>query len=248
MSNSTTTRHLSTTTEDSIVAADERAAGADAHPTQSTDDSPDTGQPAADTTSIDDTDRDGVDGPADATASAELAGRAPEITGTFARIRRWQWNRILTFGVLPALALALGISAGYLKWQEGSARQAETDGQQAATSAAESAIAMLSYRADSVEHDLTGAEERLTGDFRNSYAALIHDVVIPGSKEKHISSQAKVPAAATISVHGANAEVLIFVDQSVTIGDDPPTDTASCVKLTLQKVQGRWLIAQFDPV
>ena len=248
MSKSATTRHRSTTTEDSIVAADERAAGADAQPTPSTDGSPDTAQPAADTTSIDDTDRDADNGPTDDTASAELAGRTPEITGTLGRIRRWQWHRIVTFGVLPALALALGILAGYLKWQDSSARQAQIDGRQAATSAAESAIAMLSYRADSVEHDLTVAEERLTGDFRNSYAALIHDVVIPGSKEKHITSQAKVPAAATISVHGADAEVLIFVDQSVTIGDDPPTDTASCVKLTLQKVQGRWLIANFDPV
>ena len=235
MSRSTTTHHPSGTTEDSIATADGRDAHGDA-------------QPAADATAIDETARDATDGPTNAMASAGAALRTPTITGILGRIRRWRWNRILTFGLLPTVALALGISAGYLKWQDNSARQAQIDGRQAATSGAEGAIAMLSYRADSVEHDLTAAQERLTGDFRNSYAALIHDVVIPGSKEKHISSQAKIPAAATISVHGADAQVLIFVDQSVAIGDDPPTDTASSVKLTLQKVHGRWLIAKFDPV
>ena len=233
MSKSTTTHRPSTTTEESIAAADERAVGADAHP-------------AACAVLIAETARDATDGQTDATATT--AGRTLIVPATLGRIREWRWNRIVSFGVLPTFALALGIFAGYLKWQDSSARQAQIDGREAATSAAESAIAMLSYRADSVEHDLTAAQERLTGDFRNSYAALIHDVVIPGSKEKHISSQAKIPAAATISVHGADAQVLIFVDQSVTFGDDPPTDTASCVKLTLQKVHGRWLIAKFDPV
>ena len=242
------TRRPSTATEDTIGDADGGAALTDAQPTRPAGGGPDDAHAAADVTSFAETDGNAGEGPSDDTAPAQAAHRTPDTTETVGRARQWRLKRILTFGALPAIAFVLALSAGYLKWQDSSTRQAQTDARQAATSAAESAIAMLSYRADSVEHDLTAAEDRLAGDFRNSFAALIHDVVIPGSKEKHISSQARVPAAATIAVHGADAEVLVFVDQSVTIGDDPPTETASSVKLTLQKVQGRWLIAKFDPI
>jgi Mce-associated membrane protein len=42
--------------------------------------------------------------------------------------------------------------------------------------------------------------------------------------------------------------VLVFVNQTIMIGNDPPTATASTVRVTLDRVQGRWLISQFDPV
>jgi Mce-associated membrane protein len=32
------------------------------------------------------------------------------------------------------------------------------------------------------------------------------------------------------------------------IGDSAPTSTASSVRVTLDKVEGRWLISQFDPM
>jgi hypothetical protein len=31
-------------------------------------------------------------------------------------------------------------------------------------------------------------------------------------------------------------------------GNDPPTDTASSVRVTLDKIGGRWLISAFEPV
>jgi Mce-associated membrane protein len=42
--------------------------------------------------------------------------------------------------------------------------------------------------------------------------------------------------------------VLLFVNQSVVIKDDAPTSTASTVRVTLDKIDGRWLISHFDPV
>jgi Mce-associated membrane protein len=72
--------------------------------------------------------------------------------------------------------------------------------------------------------------------------------VIPGAKQKRISAMANVPAAASVSASANHAVVLVFVNQSTTIGDDAPTSTASSVRVTLDKVQSRWLISQFDPV
>lgn len=45
-----------------------------------------------------------------------------------------------------------------------------------------------------------------------------------------------------------HAVVLLFVDQTVIIGTDAPTDTASTVRVSLDKVGNRWLISSFDPI
>jgi Mce-associated membrane protein len=162
--------------------------------------------------------------------------------------RRVLWRRVIARGVLPTLALLLALGAGYLKWVDGSARDAQTASAESVRAAVESTIAMLSYEADTADKDLTAATGRLTGSFKDSYSSLIHDVVIPGAKEKRISAMANVPAAASVSASANHAVVLVFVNQSTTIGNEAPTSTASSVRVTLDKVQNRWLISQFDPV
>lgn len=162
--------------------------------------------------------------------------------------RRINWGRVLVFGALPALALILAVSTGYLKWVDSAARESQTATAESVRAATESMVALLSYKPDTVEKDLGGAQDRLTGDFKNTYTSLIHDVVIPGSKQKQISALANVPAAAPVSANPNHAVVLVFVNQTVTVGNDPPTSTASSVRVTLDKIRGRWLISQFDPV
>ena len=59
---------------------------------------------------------------------------------------------------------------------------------------------------------------------------------------------ATVPGAASVSASADHAVVLLFVNQTLIIGQDAPTNTASNVRVTLDKIEGRWLIAQFEPV
>ena len=162
--------------------------------------------------------------------------------------RRIRWSRLIAYGLLPGLALLLASAAGFLKWQDpsaGGAQAARTESVQAAT---DGTIALLSYRADTVEKDLEAARSRLTGTFLNAYTSLTHEVVIPGAKQKQISAVATVPAAASISASTNHAVVLLFVNQSLIIGQDAPTNTASSVRVTLDKVGDHWLISGFDPV
>jgi Mce-associated membrane protein len=161
---------------------------------------------------------------------------------------RFSWTRLLAYAVLPALALALALGDGYLKWLDGSAREARIAAEQSVRAATDSTIAILSYRPDTVERDLTGAANHLTGGFRQQYAQLVSDVVAPGAKQQHISAVATVPAAASVSATGNHAVVLVFINQTTTIGNDAPTQTTSSVRITLEKVHDRWLISQFDPV
>jgi len=109
-------------------------------------------------------------------------------------------------------------------------------------------VALLSYQPDTVDKDLAAARDRLTGKFEGSYTQLVHDVVVPGAKKDHIAAVATVPAAASVSATPRHAVVLVFVDQTVTVGNDAPTETSSIVRVTMDNIGGRWLISAFDPV
>lgn len=167
--------------------------------------------------------------------------------------RRFGWARfgsarVVAFGLLPALALLLTVGAAFLKWHESSARGAELAAAQSVQAASDITVTLLSYRPDTVDKDLGDARSRLTGEFLDSYTSLTNDVVIPGAKQQRISAVATVPAAASVSASENHAVVMVFVNQSTIVGSDAPTDTASTVKVTLERIGGRWLISEFEPV
>lgn len=157
-------------------------------------------------------------------------------------------SRALVFGMVPVVALLLACAAAFLKWQDSWTRDSAVAGIESLTPAKESTVALLSYQPESVEKDLGAARDRLIGTFKDSYTQLIHDVVIPGATKQHISAVATVAAAASVSATPNHAVDLLFVNQTVTVGHDSPTDTASAVRVTLDKIGGRWLISGFDPV
>jgi Mce-associated membrane protein len=162
--------------------------------------------------------------------------------------RRVNWSRLLAFGVVPALALGLAVVAGFLKFQESSSRTDEIARIESVQAAKDSTIALLSYKPDSVDQQLGAAKELLTGNFRDSYTSLTNDVVIPGAKQKQISAEASVPAVASVLAESRQAVVLVFVNQTVIVGTGAPTDSASSVRVTLDKIGDRWLISDFQPV
>jgi Mce-associated membrane protein len=189
----------------------------------------------------------------DATTEAEVAAETDAETTTDAApapepARPLSWTKILAYGILPGLALILALGAGYLKYIDNSVRNGDVSRIEAMQVAKDSTAALLSYTPDKVEEQLGAAQNLLTGEFRESYGELINDVVIPGAQQQQISAVATVPAAASVSAEADRAEVLVFVNQTVVVGGDPPTDTASSVKVTLDKVGDKWLISAFDPV
>jgi Mce-associated membrane protein len=161
---------------------------------------------------------------------------------------RPRWSRVAAFGVIPALAVLAASAAGFLKWHDGWLSGSEVAAAESVSAAKESTVALLSYQPDSVEKDLAAARNRLTGKFKDSYTQLVHDVVIPGAKKDHVAAIATVAAAASVSATPDHAVTLLFVNQAVTLGNDAPTSTASTVRVTLDKSDGHWLIAEFEPV
>jgi Mce-associated membrane protein len=162
--------------------------------------------------------------------------------------RRHRWTRVLVYVLAPAIVIVLGGAAGYLKVVDGSGRASRLAAVQAVQAASEGTIAMVSYKPDTVEKDLGAARDRLTGSFRDSYTSLINDVVIPGAKQQQVTSVATVASASSVSATANHAVVLLFVNQAITMGSDPPSHTASSVRLTMDKTEDRWMITQFEPV
>lgn len=161
---------------------------------------------------------------------------------------RARWAKVLGSAVLPVLALVLAAGVGVLKWQDTSLRSPSVDGAESVKAASEATIALLSYKPETVEQDLERGRAGLTGEFLDAYTSLTKDVVVPGSKQKQISAVATVPAAASVSATPDHAVALLFVNQTVIVGNDAPAGTSSSVRVTLDKVGGRWLISGFDPV
>ncbi len=195
----------------------------------------------------------GDEPPVDITSEAEAEEPSAQGAKDTEVKRRIGWpaisaSRALVFGILPILALALAASAAFFKWQESYIRNSAAAGIESLAAAKESTVALLSYQPATVEKDLAGARNRLTGPFKESYSQLIHDVVIPGAKKQHIAAVATVAAASSVSSNPNHAVALLFVNQTVTIGDDSPSQTESAVRVTLDKSGNRWLISGFDPV
>jgi Mce-associated membrane protein len=158
------------------------------------------------------------------------------------------WSRTVAFVVLPVLALLLALGAGALKFLDEGVRESKAARDESVQAAKDITISMLSYKPDTVEQQLTAARDRLTGGFRDEYTNLTNNVVIPGAKQKQITAVANVPDAASVSANPGRAVVLLFVNQTVTVGAGVPADTASSVRVTLDKVGDRWMVSQFDPV
>jgi Mce-associated membrane protein len=155
--------------------------------------------------------------------------------------------RVAGVALFAVLIVALTAAAGYLKYREAVAAQVEHVRSESVQVATDATVDLLSYTPDNVEAKLNAASDRLTGSFRDSYLSLIHDVVIPGALQKRISANATVPAGSLVSASTDHAKVMVFVNQTVTVGNDSPTDTASVVEVDLEKVDGRWLISNFEP-
>jgi Mce-associated membrane protein len=156
--------------------------------------------------------------------------------------------KLVVYAVLPALALLIACGAGYLKWKGASVREADAAAVQAGQVAGSTSMTLLSYEPNTAEQNLSAARDLLTGTFKDSYTALTNDVVIPGAKEKQVSSRASIAAVARVSATPTHYVGLVFIDQTVVIGTGAPTVTASSVRVTLDKVGDRWLMSGFDPV
>lgn len=153
--------------------------------------------------------------------------------------------------LLAALLLASAGVAGWLYFTDYRTDQQidETARQAVLTAAADGAVALLSYSPATLDADFANAKSRMTGDFLDYYTQFTDEIVAPAAKEKQVQTSAAVTRKGIVDIEPDTAEVLVFINQSTTSRDNPDGSfTASAVKVVLEKQDGAWLIAAFDPV
>ena len=157
-------------------------------------------------------------------------------------------HRRVGYTMFLLLPLLLAAAAGYAKYAYWQQRDAGTAGAEAVQAADAAAVAMLSYGPDTVGRDLSAAGELMTGPFRDTYSTMVNDVVAPAARQKKITATAKIPAAVPVSASGDRAVVLLFIDQTLTVGKEPPSTMNSSARISMEKREGRWLVSGFEPI
>ena len=152
--------------------------------------------------------------------------------------------------VLVLLLVASGALAAWLYVvQFRPDEQTDAASRSAVDAARDGTVALLSYKPDTLNQDLAAAKSHLTGDFLNKYEQFTRQIVTPAAKEKALTTTAQVVGAAASEVQPNSAVVLLFINQATTSKDRPdPAMASSSVVVSLTKVHGTWLIANFQPI
>lgn len=153
-----------------------------------------------------------------------------------------------------ALSVALVAAAAAASWMfffvYQPDRQTDDAAMQSAIKAAsDGTVALLSYSPDSLDKDFATAKSKLTGSFLSYYTQFTEQIVTPAAKQKSVKTQAAVVRAAVSEIHPDTAVVLVFINQTTQSADRPDASFInSAVRVTMQKINGGWLISSFDPV
>jgi Mce-associated membrane protein len=186
------------------------------------------------------TEADAIETPATPKPKRDLLGRVRQGA-------RRQWATI-------ALALALVAAAGLAAWTFYFVYQPDRETDSAAAdsaikAASDGTIALLSYSPDSLDKDFAAAKSKLTGSFLSYYTQFTEQIVAPAAKQKAVKTEAAVVRAAVSEIRPESAVVLVFINQTTESKDRPDASFInSAVRVTMQKVDGGWLISSFDPV
>jgi Mce-associated membrane protein len=209
---------------------------------------------SADNTDSKDTDVDVTETAVDEAAKAEEAAavdtNAAEPDSVVTRSVRGARSNV---GVI-VLVLALIASSGAAAWlyfnQYRPDQQINADASEVALDAAtKGTVALLSYSPETLDKDFAAAKSHLTGNFLSYYTQFTEQIVTPAAQQKSVKTTASVVRAAVSEIHPDSAVVLVFVNQNTTSKENPDGAFAvSSVKVSLNKIDGTWLISSFDPV
>jgi Mce-associated membrane protein len=156
-----------------------------------------------------------------------------------------QWRAIL---LTMALIAATGFATGYFYFvYRPDVQTDDTATHQVIKAASDGAVALLSYSPETLTRDFNDAKSRLTENYLHYYQQFAEKVVGVAAMRGQVTTTATVIKAAVSEMHPNSAVVLLFLKQKTTSKDKPdPVITSSSLKVELTKVNGSWLIENFE--
>jgi Mce-associated membrane protein len=146
--------------------------------------------------------------------------------------------------VATVAALVLAGLLGYEKWEAGQLAETRRGAQAAADPAARD---ILSYDHRHLEQDFAKGRTHLTGQFAKDYDQTTSKGVAELAKTYKAVVRAEVMSSSVVSATRDRVVLLMFVNQVTTSTrvEGPKLDQ-NRVRLTLEKVDGRWLVSELD--
>lgn len=150
------------------------------------------------------------------------------------------WGRYLRRSALPALLVASLAISGYLGWLQWQDHQVKLAGEQAQQAAIGYAQVLTSIDSNKVDENFRQVLDGATGEFKDMYtqsSVKLRQLLIDNKATAH----GVVVDSAIQSLSANRVVVLVFIDQTVTntAAPDPRIDR-SRIKMTMEKVDGRW--------
>ena len=192
-----------------------------------------------------------ADAPENDIENNDLADSADDqAAGDDSAARRRMWMRVCVAVLVALLVATAGLTAWlYIAKYRPVQRTDQFARERALDAAKEGTVAALSYSPENLDKNLAAAKSHLTGDFLQYYSHFTDEVVRPAVNLRHVFVTANVVRAAISEMHPDTAKVILFVNETSISSDRPePSVAASTVFATMQKVNGKWLIAAFAPV
>ncbi len=147
--------------------------------------------------------------------------------------------------VVAGFAVLLG-GTGFLGWQVFADRQLKTAAEEAQRAAVSYAQVLTSIDSDKVDENFQEVLDGATGEFKDMYtqsSVELRQLLI----ENKATARGVVIESAVQSASKDKAVVLLFVDQSVSNAKLPdPRIDRSRMKMTLEKVDGRWRASKVE--
>jgi Mce-associated membrane protein len=155
------------------------------------------------------------------------------------RLRR-PWRPYLRRSLLPLLLIASLAVSGFLGWKQWQEHQVKLAGQHAQQAAVAYAQVLTSVDSNKVDENFRQVLDGATGEFKDMYtqsSVQLRQLLI----DKKASAHGVVIDSAIQSESTNKVVVLVFIDQTVanSAAPDPRIDR-SRIKMTMEKVDGRW--------
>jgi Mce-associated membrane protein len=191
---------------------------------------------------LDDRGPEAVTATAKSGADDEIADGTGEDNQTGARRPR---RRVLALLVGAVVAAALGFSA-FVGWQLKQLDDTAAAGRAALEAARNYAVTLTTLDSKNIDKNYQQALDGATGEFKDQYsqgATQLRQVLI----DNNATGKGIVIDAAVKSATKTKAEVLLFVDQSITNAVNPsPRIDRNRIQMTMELVDNRWLASKVE--
>jgi Mce-associated membrane protein len=111
------------------------------------------------------------------------------------------------------------------------------------------AARILSYDYRHIDQDATATAAVLTGQFHDQYLTVMRQQIVPQAPKQRAVVAAEILAAGVsgISPNANQASVVVFANQTVSNTATPQPSVAQVrVRLTLDHINGHWLVSKVD--